>query len=72
MPKVSIVIPVYNVAPYIRQCLESVLNQTLHDIEIICVDDGSTDQCPEILDEYARKDNRVKVIHKLIVVMAIP
>lgn len=64
MPKVSIVIPVYNVAPYIRQCLESVLNQTLHDIEIICVDDGSTDQCPEILDEYARKDNRVKVIHK--------
>lgn len=59
LPKVSIVIPVYNVEPYIRQCLESVLNQTLHDIEIICVDDFSTDGSREILRHYAQQDSRV-------------
>ena len=52
MPKVSIIIPVYNVETYIRQCIDSVRAQTLYDIEIICVDDGSTDQCPKILDDY--------------------
>ena len=62
--KVSVVIPVYNVEKYIHQCLKSVINQTLTDIEIICVDDGSTDNCPAILDEYAKKDSRIKVIHK--------
>lgn len=64
MPKISVVIPVYNVEKYIRQCLDSAINQTLEDIEIICVDDGSTDSCPQILDEYAAKDTRIKVIHK--------
>lgn len=64
MPKVSVVIPVYNVEAYIKECIESVRNQTLRDIEIICVDDGSTDSCPEILDHYAEIDHRVKVIHK--------
>ena len=64
MPKVSIIIPVYNVETYIRQCIDSVRAQTLYDIEIICVDDGSTDQCPKILDDYALKDARIKVIHK--------
>jgi glycosyltransferase involved in cell wall biosynthesis len=62
--KVSIVIPVYNVEKYIRPCIESALNQTLREIEIICVDDGSTDGCPQILDEYAARDDRVKVVHK--------
>lgn len=64
MPKVSVIVPVYNVEEYLTECMESILAQTLSDIEIICVDDGSTDHCVEILDEYARKDSRVMVIHK--------
>jgi len=56
--------PVYNVADYLRQCLESVINQTLKDIEIICVNDGSTDNSPQILEEYAKKDARIKVINQ--------
>ena len=64
MPKVSVIIPVYNVESYLRNCLDSVVNQTLQDIEIICVDDGSPDNCGVILDEYAQRDNRVKVIHQ--------
>lgn len=63
-PKVSIILPVYNVAPYLRQSLDSVIAQTLKDIEIICVDDGSTDESGKILDEYKEKDKRIKVIHK--------
>ena len=62
MPKVSVVIPVYNVEKYLRECLDSVINQTLKDIEIICVDDGSTDSSLEILKEYAAKDSRIKII----------
>ena len=64
MPKISIIIPVYNVEKYLRQCLDSVINQTLKDIEIICVNDGSTDNSPAILEEYASKDNRVKVVNQ--------
>lgn len=64
MPKVSIIVPVYNVEKYIRTCLNSIITQSLKNIEIICVDDGSTDNCPAILDEYADKDKRIKVIHK--------
>ena len=63
-PKVSVVIPVYNVEKYLRQCLDSVVNQTLQDIEIICVNDGSKDSSPQILEEYAGKDNRIKIINK--------
>ena len=62
--RVSVVVPVYNVAPYLRQCLDSLVGQTLKDIEIICVDDGSTDGSGAILDEYAEKDPRVKAIHQ--------
>jgi glycosyltransferase involved in cell wall biosynthesis len=62
MAKVSVVIPVYNVEDYLRQCIESVLKQTLKDIEIICVDDGSTDSSLSILEEYASQDNRIKII----------
>ncbi len=64
MIKVSIIIPVCNVEIYLRECMESVINQTLQDIEIICVDDGSTDNCPTILEEYAKLDPRVIVIHQ--------
>lgn len=64
MKKISVIVPIYNVESYLSQCLESILSQTLTEIEIICVDDGSTDQSGLILDEYAKKDNRIKVIHK--------
>ena len=60
--KVSVIIPVYNTEKYLRQCLDSVVNQTLRDIEIICVDDGSTDGSIEILREYEQKDSRVKML----------
>ena len=63
-PKVSIVMPTYNVEKYFRQCIESVINQTLKEIEIIPVDDGSPDNCGKIMDEYAEKDKRIKPIHK--------
>ena len=63
-PFFSIIIPVYNVAPYLRECLNSVLAQTFTDWEAICVDDGSTDDSGVILDEYGLRDNRFKVIHK--------
>lgn len=64
MPKVSVIIPVYKVESYLNRCVSSVLNQTLQDIEIILVDDGSPDNCPKMCDEFALKDSRVKVVHK--------
>lgn len=64
MPFFSIIIPVYNVAPYLRECLDSVLAQTFTDWEAICVDDGSTDGSGAILDEYAAKDSRFRVFHQ--------
>jgi glycosyltransferase involved in cell wall biosynthesis len=63
-PKVSVIVPIYNVEKYLRQCLDSVVNQTLRDIEIICVNDGSPDKCPQIADEYAARDDRIIVIHQ--------
>lgn len=60
--KVSVVVPVYNSQPYLRQCLDSLVGQTLEDIEIICVDDGSTDESPKILKEYAAADSRIRLI----------
>ena len=60
MPKVSVIVPVYNTEKYLRQCLDSVVNQTLQDIEVICIDDGSTDDSKRILDEYAHRDARMK------------
>jgi len=64
MPKVSVIIPIYNVEPYLHQCLNSILNQTLRDIEIICIDDGSEDGSYAILQEYANKDNRIIVLQQ--------
>ena len=63
-PFFSIIIPVYNVAPYLRECLDSVLAQTFSDWECLCVDDGSTDESGAIIDEYAQKDPRFRVFHK--------
>lgn len=63
-PLVSIIIPVFNVERYIHQCLDSVVGQTYKNLEIILVDDGSPDNCPQICDEYALKDNRIQVIHQ--------
>lgn len=62
--KVSIILPIFNVEKYLDRCMDSLLNQTLEDIEIIMVDDGSPDNCHQMCDEYAKKDNRVKVVHK--------
>ena len=62
--KISVIIPVYNVEPYLRKCLNSVINQTYRNLEIILIDDGSPDNCGTICDEYAVKDDRITVIHK--------
>lgn len=60
-PKVSIIVPVYNVEKYLSKCLNSLINQTLREIEILCVDDGSTDNSAKILENFVQKDCRVKV-----------
>lgn len=62
--KFSLVVPIYNIEKYIKECLDSILSQTYLDFEVILVDDGSTDNCPLLCDEYALKDKRIKVIHK--------
>jgi len=64
LPEISILIPVYNVEEYLSQCLDSILNQTFKDFECICVNDGSTDNSLSILQEYASKDNRIKIINQ--------
>ena len=64
MPKISIIIPAYNVEKYLSQCLDSILAQTFKDFECICVNDGSTDNTLTILREYANKDNRIKIINQ--------
>ena len=61
---ISIIVPIYNIQPYLCQCIDSILNQTYGKIEVVLVDDGSPDDCPQICDEYAKKDIRIKVVHK--------
>jgi len=61
---ISVIVPVYNVEPYLKKCIESIINQTYNNLEIILVDDGSFDKSGEICDEYASIDSRIKVIHK--------
>uniref|UniRef100_UPI004055A044 glycosyltransferase family 2 protein n=1 Tax=Agathobacter sp. TaxID=2021311 RepID=UPI004055A044 len=64
MPEISIIVPVYKVEAYLDRCVESILNQTFTDFELILVDDGSPDNCPKMCDEWAKKDARIRVIHK--------
>lgn len=61
MPKISVIIPVYNVEKFLSRCLDSVLDQTFKDFEVVCINDGSTDRSEEILQEYAKNDQRIKV-----------
>ena len=63
-PLVSVIIPVYNVEKYLRECIDSVINQTYKNLEIILVDDGSTDSSGKICDEYVEKDERITAIHQ--------
>ena len=62
--KLSVIVPIYGVETYLKKCLDSIICQTYNNLEIILVDDGSPDRCPEICDEYAKKDSRITVIHK--------
>ena len=62
--EISIIVPIYNVEKQLSTCIESILNQTFMNFELILVDDGSPDKCGEICDEYEKKDKRIKVIHK--------
>lgn len=64
MAKISVIVPVYKVEAYLSRCIDSLLSQTYEDLELILVDDGSPDRCPEICDAYAEKDSRVRVIHQ--------
>lgn len=61
---VSIIVPVYKVEDYLERCIRSIVNQTYKEIEIIIINDGSPDKCPEICDKWAEEDKRIKVIHK--------
>lgn len=61
---ISVVVPIYNVEKYLNRCIDSILKQTYKNLEIILIDDGSPDNCPQICDEYVKKDNRIQVIHK--------
>lgn len=63
-PKVSIIVPIYNMEKYLGRCIDSILVQTHTNIEVILVDDGSTDSSPQVCDDYAKRDPRIKVIHK--------
>ena len=63
-PLISIIVPVYKVEPYLHKCVDSILSQTYTHLEIFLVDDGSPDNCGKICDDFARKDKRIKVIHK--------
>ena len=62
-PKISVIVPVYKVEPYLDRCVESIVNQTYRDLEIILVDDGSPDACPAMCDAWAARDERIRVIH---------
>ena len=63
-PLISVIVPIYKVEKYLRRCIDSILNQTYENLEVILVDDGSPDNCPSICDDYAKKDSRVVVLHK--------
>lgn len=64
MPEISVIVPVYKVEKYLDRCIESIVNQTYPDFELILVDDGSPDNCPALCDAWAERDGRIRVIHK--------
>ena len=64
MPEISVIVPVYKVEKYLDRCIESIVNQTYPDFELILVDDGSPDNCPALCDAWAERDERIRVIHK--------
>lgn len=64
MSLISVIVPIYNVEKYLDKCVDSIINQTYKNLEIILVDDGSPDNCPKMCDDYAKKDSRIKVVHK--------
>lgn len=61
-PKISVIVPVYNVQNYLRQCLDSIIGQSFSNFEMICINDGSTDDSPQILEQYAALDSRIRII----------
>lgn len=61
---ISVIVPVYGVEKYLKQCVDSIVNQTYKNLEIILVDDGSPDNCPQLCDEWVKKDKRIRVLHK--------
>ena len=65
MELISVIVPVYKVEAYLDRCVQSIVDQTYMNLEIILVDDGSPDRCPEICDAYAKKDARIKVVHQI-------
>ena len=65
MTKISLVLPIYNLEKYIHKCLDSVFNQTFSDFEVICVNDGSTDGTLKVLEDYAKKDYRIRIINQV-------
>lgn len=71
-PLISVIIPIYNVEKYLARCVDSIVNQTYKNLEIILVDDGSPDRCPQMCDDYAKKDSRIKVVHKKAVDFPMP
>lgn len=64
---ISVIVPIYKVQDYLKECIESIINQTYSDIEVILVDDGSPDRCPQMCDEWAKRDSRIRVVHKKMV-----
>ncbi len=63
-PLISVIVPVYKVEQFLNRCVDSILNQTYGHLEILLIDDGSPDNCPQICDDYAKNDRRIRVIHK--------
>lgn len=72
MSMVSVIVPIYNAEDTLDYCVKSILSQTFEDYELLLVDDGSPDNCPQLCDDYAKKDNRIKVIHKKTVGFRMP